>query len=135
MSSSDLKRMQHRELSEAQFQRNVLIEATYAGWRTYYIPDRVYALINKAIREGQVELPHPGFPDLLLFKDGDGPVHLELKSEVGKLSDAQIEWRDFLLANGHEWHCFRPRHMQDLIIPRLQGVKLPPAAAGLKGEL
>jgi hypothetical protein len=37
-----------------------------------------------------------GFPDLQIFVPGERPAFLELKSEVGKLSDVQKQWRQYL---------------------------------------
>jgi hypothetical protein len=48
-----------------------------------------------------------GWPDLSLV--GHGTVLFrELKSERGRLSPEQEQWRDCLLANGIDWGVWRP---------------------------
>ena len=135
MTPLQLEKLQNKQMTEAQFQSNILIEAALAGWRVYYIPDVVYRKIGLLIRQGRLHLAAPGFPDLVLTKEGEPPIYFELKSESGELKDGQREWRDLLLSTGTEWHCFRPRHYKDLVLPRLQGEPLSPAAGGLEGEL
>ena len=102
----------------------------------YYIPDKVYAAIGELIRKGRMQLADPGFPDLfLLHPRWNQRFYAELKSESGDLTDAQRQWRDALLEAGEEWHCWRPRHWDDLILPRLQGVELDSTpSAGMEGE-
>jgi hypothetical protein len=49
---------------------------------------------------------HPGFADLLLLCDGR-VLFLELKSLKGRLSPAQEEFRDAVLAQGFGWALVR----------------------------
>ena len=47
-----------------------------------------------------------GFPDLVLVRERI--IYAELKSDVGKLSDAQVRWRDDLIDAGGEFYVWRP---------------------------
>lgn len=49
---------------------------------------------------------HPGFADLLVLSRGR-VVFLELKSARGRLSAAQVQFRDTVLAQGHGWALVR----------------------------
>lgn len=49
---------------------------------------------------------HPGFSDLIVLGAGRC-LFLELKSKTGRLSDAQVEFRAFVLAEGHSWALVR----------------------------
>ena len=49
---------------------------------------------------------HPGFSDLIVLGAGRC-LFLELKSKNGRLSDAQVEFRAFVLAEGHSWALVR----------------------------
>jgi len=48
-----------------------------------------------------------GFPDLVLVRAPD-VLFVELKRELGKVSDGQQEWLDDLIAAGCEVHVVRP---------------------------
>lgn len=43
---------------------------------------------------------YPGVSDLELLVDGGIVVFIELKIEGGKLSEAQTEWRDYVIEKG-----------------------------------
>jgi hypothetical protein len=51
----------------------------------------------------------PGFPDVVAVHRGQHRVvWVELKTERGRLSDAQLAWGEALLAAGHEFYVWRP---------------------------
>ena len=52
-----------------------------------------------------------GFPDLVLVKDRI--IFVELKSEKGRLSPAQAQWRDDIQGAGGEWYLVRPTGLAD----------------------
>lgn len=80
--------------SEAQFQREVLNLAEFNGWRPYHTHDS--------------RRSHPGFPDLVLVRDGR-LIFAELKSATGRVRPAQQEWMDALRAvDGVEVYLWRP---------------------------
>jgi hypothetical protein len=47
----------------------------------------------------------PGFPDLAFFGPSGQVAFIELKSERGRLSDAQTAVMHHLIAGGHGYHC------------------------------
>jgi hypothetical protein len=53
-----------------------------------------------------------GYPDWTLARER--VVFLELKTETGKVSDAQAYWVDVLVRAGAEIWVARPRHLQEL---------------------
>ena len=53
----------------------------------------------------------PGFPDLVLA-GRRGIIFAELKSEHGRLSPWQQDWRDRLQASGARWRLWRPQELQ-----------------------
>lgn len=51
-----------------------------------------------------------GYPDWTLARER--VIFLELKTETGKVSDAQVHWIDVLTRAGAECYVVRPRHLQ-----------------------
>ena len=84
-------------ITEKQFQSAVLKLARHTGWLCYHTFDS---------RRSQ-----PGFPDLVMVRDGE-IVFAELKSEKGKLTDAQRRWLTDLDMAGAETHVWRPSQLQ-----------------------
>lgn len=74
-------------LTEAQFQEKVVALAKAKGWLVHH--DRG--------DYRQCIAGDPGFPDLVLARGGV-VIFAELKSETGRLSDAQRKWLDELPA-------------------------------------
>lgn len=87
------------DLTEKEWQRTVVDLANQLGWRKAY---HVY----------DSRRSHSGFPDLVLVRERI--IYLELKSEAGKVSDAQQEWLDALNAADGEAYVIRPRHLSQL---------------------
>ena len=82
-------------LTEAQWQSRVLAAFRLFGWRVFV--DRV------AYRSD------PGWPDIFAIHAGQRRcIWVELKSERGKLSPAQLDWGDALILAGQEWYCWKP---------------------------
>lgn len=60
-----------------------------------------------------------GQPDLIVIGKCK-PVFIEFKFDKGKLSPDQIRWRDFLIANGYEWKCWRTlEECRDFIVEEM----------------
>ncbi len=86
--------------SEASFQSAVLELADLSGWRWYHTHDSRRSAA--------------GFPDLVLVR-GDRLIFAELKTERGRVSEAQRAWLDDLTAvalacSGVEVYIWRPSH-------------------------
>lgn len=69
-------------MTEKQLQQHVLDLARLLGWRAYHTFDSRHSAA--------------GFPDLVLIKP-PRLLFVELKSDKGKLSSAQVEWINDLL--------------------------------------
>lgn len=81
-------------MSEARLQQQVIDLARWAGFLHYHTVDS--------------RKSRPGFPDLVLVHTRTGRVvFIELKSAIGRVSDAQQEWLT-LLGKQHEVHLWRP---------------------------
>lgn len=85
-------------LTEKQFQTQVLTTAQWLGWNAYHTYDS---------RRSQ-----PGFPDLVLVRDR--VIYAELKAERGSLSAEQRQWREWLIEAGAEYYLWKPSHMDDI---------------------
>lgn len=87
------------ELTEKQWQQQVVDLAKQLGWR------RPYHTHDSRRSE-------PGFPDLTLVRDR--VIFLELKREKGRLTEPQKDWLRALDAAGAEVYVARPRDLEDL---------------------
>lgn len=70
-----------KQLTEAQFQEQVVQLAHYSGWKVFH--PRI------------MQLSEPGWPDLVLVRPPQ-VLFIELKSATGKATPAQLEWLDLL---------------------------------------
>lgn len=80
--------------TEGAFLAQVRAAAKLLGWATYHVHDSRHS--------------EAGFPDLVLVKR-PRVIFAELKSDRGKLTEAQRAWIDELRACGQEAYVFRPR--------------------------
>lgn len=96
---------QLRSEPESAFQGSVVDLAKICGWAVYH-----------TLRS---EGSEPGWPDLVLSRD-DVILFRELKTEKGKVSKAQQEWIDRLLAAGLDAGVWRPSDFYPVIVPALQ---------------
>lgn len=95
LSVAEYTAMQAAGMSEAVLQARVLAHARVLGWMAYHTHDS---------RRSQ-----PGFPDLVLVSERQGRVlYRELKTERGRLSDAQRVWLRALTAAGQDAGVWRP---------------------------
>lgn len=92
-------------LSEADWQTRVTDTAQRYGWR--------HCHIRKAtVRAGRIATPTsvPGWPDLVLWHETHRVVvYVELKTDKGKLSPAQVDVLESLSAAGALIGIWRPR--------------------------
>ena len=87
---------------EAEFTAQVLEFARLHRWRTaHFRPARTAQGWRTAVQgDGK------GFVDLVLARERI--IYAELKIGYGKLSPDQEAWRDWILAAGGEWYCWKP---------------------------
>ncbi|WIX75984.1 hypothetical protein QRX50_31490 [Amycolatopsis carbonis] len=101
-------------MTEDQFQDRVMKTAKAYGWMVVHF--------RKAMRQsGKYSTPvqgDNGSPDLLLARNGV-VLWAELKSDTGRLSPEQTEWRD-AIGDGC-WRLWRPRDWDTLVLPELAG--------------
>ena len=100
-----------RDASEADFQTTVMALAKQYGWLTFHASPHQVGPIWRT--DGR------GFPDLVLAHPTRGVIFAELKTERGRMTEAQGDWGD-ALAPHVEWYCWRPSQLQ-LIAKRLSG--------------
>lgn len=87
------------DISEKDFQAAVVAEAKRNGWLVFHV---YYS-----------QKSNPGFPDLWLAKDRI--IHVELKTETGKLTPEQLRFRDAILAAKGEWYLWRPGMWKEIV--------------------
>ena len=80
------------KLTEKQWQGQIVQFAKLKGWHVYHT--------WMSIRS------QPGFPDLVLVRDR--VLFVEVKSETGKLTEAQQGWQDALFSARAEFYVWRP---------------------------
>jgi hypothetical protein len=102
------------QLTEADLLSNVIELAELFKWRCVHF------------RPGQNRRGHwstamsgtqaVGWPDLMLCRDR--LIAVELKSDKGRLTDAQLDWAAALTNAGIEYHCWRPQQWLDGTVER-----------------
>jgi hypothetical protein len=105
-------------LTEKALQAHVLDLAQLFGWLAYHTFD--------------ARRSEPGFPDVVLVRER--VLFVELKTERGRLSPAQVEWLRALLGAGAEVYLVRPRNL-DVVAAVLSGRGPSVASAELRTEL
>lgn len=86
--------------TEAQFQAAVIRLAHLRGWHVaHFCP----AMNTRGRWMTPVHADGAGFPDLVIAKAGHAPIFAELKSARGRLTPAQVEWRDALGPHHQLW--------------------------------
>lgn len=116
MSTDEANAYALRSISERKWQDSVVAHARTHGWLVHFIPDTFHADAKRSGRMFTTKQGDKGFPDLTLVSDDGQVVYAELKTEVGILKPEQIVWRDRLIAAGQEWHLWRPRHLDEIIV-------------------
>lgn len=84
-------------LTEKQFQTQVVELATYYGWEHFH--------------PYEMRRSDPGWPDLTLARTPE-VLFAELKTDRGRLTDAQRFWIELLRSCGQEVHVWRPRDFE-----------------------
>jgi hypothetical protein len=95
-----------RSITERDWQNQVIRYAVDLGWKHYHAPD------NRPVN-GRIQKVVAGFPDLVLVK-GERLVFVELKRELGTVSEAQQIWLDALRATGVECYVWRPSQLREV---------------------
>jgi hypothetical protein len=91
-------------ITEKEFQNAVVELAKWTGWMVYHpLPAQ-----NSRGHWRTPTLGDVGFPDLVLAHSTKGVIFAELKSRIGKVSDAQMNWITTIRAAGHEAYVWRP---------------------------
>lgn len=96
------------KMSEEEFQRNVINLAHSLGWTVMHCRR---ARTTKGWRTAWAA-DGTGYPDLVLYRDRI--IHVEVKSESGKMGPDQENWRDRIQAAGGEWYLWRPADLADI---------------------
>lgn len=94
-------------MTERELQAAVIECARLLGWRVYHTYDS--------------RRSEPGFPDLFMVNGPSGmaPIAAELKTEKGKVTDAQRAWLDELHDCGVYACVWRPAHWRSGHIERV----------------
>lgn len=107
-----------RSMSERTLQERFVGRARRRGWKVAHA-GKLW-LPGKAGSEGMWLTPmSPGWPDLTLAKEGHALVFIELKTEEGKVDDAQWEWLRLLGSTGAKVGIIRPSDLRKGVVTRL----------------
>ena len=99
------------------FQQQVIELAKYFGWRVAHFRSvRVMRKNGTYYYQTPVQADGAGWPDLVLaHRDKGRTIYAELKSETGKVSEAQQEWLEVLAANpGNDVFTWRPSDWEEI---------------------
>ncbi len=93
-----------REVTEKQYQADIMVLARAAGWMVAHFHDS-----RRQVRPGVFvgDKDAKGFPDLVLVRASEFLV-IEVKRETGKLEPEQVTWLDALDRAGVETMVVRP---------------------------
>ena len=98
------------KVNERQFQAAVIELAKWQGWKVFHpLPAQNARGDWRTAQAGDI-----GFPDLVLVHPERGVIFAELKTAIGKLSDAQNDWLMCLHAAGAEAYVWRPRDIAEI---------------------
>lgn len=98
------KKERKKVVPEKDFQKQFLQFAKLMGWhRAHFRP----GMNQRGTWQTAVAGDGVGFPDVVLVRER--VVWIELKSDVGTLSEEQEVWRDKLLFAKQEWYCWKPK--------------------------
>ena len=93
------------EASEAIFMDQVIRLAKSQGWLIFHASP-------KMVRPGVWRSDGRGFPDLVLVHKSRGLIFAELKTDLGRLSEHQLDWGEAIVSAGGEYHLWRPQNLQ-----------------------
>lgn len=100
-----------RDVSEKQWQAQVIEALGYCGWVHYHTFDSLKS--------------NPGFPDLVCIHPRSGDHFVaELKRERGAATPAQLQWLAWFEATGWDAYLWRPSDV-DVMLARVQRTQLP----------
>ena len=96
-------------ISEAALLDCVVAYAKATGWLVYH----AMPSMNRRGAWATHFRGHKGFPDLVLSHPVGDLVIVELKSEIGRVSEGQVRWLNSFAASGIETHVWRPAQWKD----------------------
>jgi hypothetical protein len=104
-------------VNETDFQQQVIDAAHLLGWRcAHFRGVRVQRKDGTIHYQTPVQADGEGFPDLVLVNPSLRRVlYVELKSDIGKMSPAQVAWQILLERAGQEFYLWKPRDWDKLI--------------------
>ncbi len=84
---SEAQKIIARNMSEAELQNSVIDAAQKLGWLVHAERAAITVKGYRTPMQGD-----PGFPDLVISKEGHFPIFAELKSQKGKQTTEQKNW-------------------------------------------
>ena len=96
-------------MTEDDFLKSVIDLAHVYGWKVAHFRP---AKTERGWRTA-VQADGAGFPDLVLVRDG--VIFAEVKSENGKLSEAQKEWLQTLEKAHQNWFVWQPCNWDEIV--------------------
>lgn len=101
-------------MKEEYLQQQIIDLAHLHHWRVaHFRTARIQRKDGSVYYATPVQADGEGFPDLVLLK-GNRVIVAEIKSEKGKLSDAQTEWLNAWELAGAEVYVWRPKDWETI---------------------
>ena len=97
-------------MTEREFQGAVMDAARWLGWRCFH-PKTVQTAQGAHLTAFTGDA---GFPEFVLVHKSRGVIFAELKTDRGRLTPEQREWRDQLITAGAEYYIWRPKDWDDI---------------------
>lgn len=107
-SKKPAKQIMNEQVKEEDFQQQIIEYAHLRGWKVaHFRPARMQDDEDgEEVWRTPVQADGKGFFDLVLTRER--VVWMEVKSEKGRLSKDQKNWRDWILRADGEYYCVQP---------------------------
>jgi len=98
------------KITESAFQAVIVETARLTGWKSVHIlPTKLQNGRWRSAQSGDT-----GFPDLVLAHPQRGVIFAELKTQLGRVTDQQLDWITTLKAAGAEAYIWRPSDWNEI---------------------
>ncbi len=107
--AADFRRRMYAELSEDAIQADIVVHLRLilpGSHRVFHVPNGGSRDAREAAKLKRMGVL-PGIPDIAILRPAQRVAWIEVKAAKGRLSSAQIAFRDWCRAQGHPWALCR----------------------------